>query len=176
LCHVVVVDAADLLLSQLDFQWETALRPCFASLTDEQYRWEPVPGCWTVRPSGEIDWAWPAPDPPPFTTIAWRLCHLAGSMAQRASTHFGDGSWQWDRRYPTTAAGALAFADESFAAWTGPLRLLDDEALARPIGPAEGAFAEHPMSALVLHLNREVIHHGAEVCLLRDLHRAMYGR
>jgi len=28
------------------------------------------------------------------------------------------------------------------------------------------------MAALVLHLNREVMAHGAEICLLRDLYRA----
>ena len=47
---------------------------------------------------------------------------------------------------------------------------LDD--LARPVGPAEGPFAEHPYAELVLHINREVIHHGAEILLLRDLYRA----
>ena len=30
--------------------------------------------------------------------------------------------------------------------------------------------AELPLAALVLHINRELIHHLAEVCLLRDLH------
>lgn len=40
----------------------------------------------------------------------------------------------------------------------------------RPRGPAEGPFAEAPLAALVLHIHREVIHHGAEICLLRDLH------
>jgi hypothetical protein len=28
------------------------------------------------------------------------------------------------------------------------------------------------MAALILHINREAIHHGAEVSLLRDLYRA----
>ena len=42
----------------------------------------------------------------------------------------------------------------------------------RPVGPAEGAFTEYPFATLVLHINREVIHHGAEISLLRDL----YGR
>ncbi len=28
------------------------------------------------------------------------------------------------------------------------------------------------MAMLILHLNREVIHHGAEITLLRDLYRA----
>jgi hypothetical protein len=27
------------------------------------------------------------------------------------------------------------------------------------------------MVTLVLHINREAIHHGAEICLLRDLYR-----
>ena len=50
------------------------------------------------------------------------------------------------------------------------MRGLDAEALARPCGPAEGPFAEYPMATLVLHINREVIHHGAEISLLRDLY------
>ncbi len=27
------------------------------------------------------------------------------------------------------------------------------------------------MEGIVLHVNRELIHHGAEICLLRDLYR-----
>ena len=30
------------------------------------------------------------------------------------------------------------------------------------------------MAALILHINREAIHHGAEVSLLRDLYRASF--
>jgi hypothetical protein len=30
------------------------------------------------------------------------------------------------------------------------------------------------MATLMLHVNREVMHHGAEICLLRDLHRARF--
>jgi hypothetical protein len=50
-----------------------------AGLTDDEYFWEPVPGCCTIRRanSGEYraDDASES-DPPPFTTIAWRLWHL----------------------------------------------------------------------------------------------------
>jgi len=42
--------------------------------------------------------------------------------------------------------------------------------LSRPCGPAEGPYARLSMAALVLHIHREVIHHGAEICLLRDLY------
>lgn len=37
-------------------------------------------------------------------------------------------------------------------------------------GEAEGPFAAAPPATLVLHLHREVIHHGAGTCLLRDLY------
>lgn len=36
---------------------------------------------------------------------------------------------------------------------------------------AEGPFAKEPMAALVVHINREALHHGAEIALLRDLYR-----
>ena len=41
--------------------------------------------------------------------------------------------------------------------------------LVRACGPAEGPFADHSLAALMLHINREAIHHGAEIALLRDL-------
>ena len=51
------------------------------------------------------------------------------------------------------------------------MRGLGADGLARPCGPAEGPYAEDPMAALVFHINREVILHGAEISLLRDLYR-----
>ncbi len=50
------------------------------------------------------------------------------------------------------------------------VRGLGGDGLSRPCGPAEGPYAGCPMAALVLHIHREVIHHGAEVSLLRDLY------
>ncbi len=55
------------------------------------------------------------------------------------------------------------------AGWRGCAGSAADD-LARPVGEAEGPFAELPYAALVLHINREVIHHLAEVALLRDLY------
>ena len=39
---------------------------------------------------------------------------------------------------------------------------LDDDDLTKPIGPAEGPSADKAMTDLILHIDREVIHHGAE--------------
>ena len=164
-----------LLLDQLEFHWQHGLRPRLEGLTDDEYFWEPVPGAWSLRPGAgglTIDFAHPAPEPAPVTTIAWRLGHiLVGCLAMRSASHFGReptdyGSWP----YADTAAGALAQLDAEYARWCAGVRGLGEDGLLRPCGPAEGPFGDLPMAALVLHIHREVIHHGAEICLLRDLY------
>ena len=71
---------------QLSWHWEHQMRPRLEGLSDAEYFWEPVSGCWSIRPRAE--------------------------------------------------------------------------AVALAVG-----------SGLILHINREVIHHGAEIALLRDLYR-----
>lgn len=175
-----------LLLDQLEWHWHNQLRPRLDGLTDAEYLWEPVDGCWSVRPRGEattsyaagagdtvIDFDLPEPSPPPVTTIAWRLGHIAvGVFAMRLAVHadgpemdYGTVDW------PLTADRGLALLDAQYAAWTDWVRDLDDDRLWAPCGPAEGPYADRPVATLVLHLNREAIHHGAEIALLRDLYR-----
>jgi hypothetical protein len=90
------------LLEQLTFHWDAMLRPKLEGLTDDEYFWEPVAGCWSVRPrdratapvlggSGALvsEVAFPEPDPAPVTTIAWRLVHLiVGVFGIRNDNHF----------------------------------------------------------------------------------------
>jgi hypothetical protein len=167
----------DLALEQLDFYWG-AWRPRLDGLTDAEYLWEPVSHAWSVRAADGghvIEYVHPEPDPPPLTTIAWRLCHIAGGcLGMRASNHFGDGSWD-DHGYPATADAGLAFLDEQYALWRNGIGELDEAGLATAVGPAEGPYAEHPYATLVLHISREVMHHGGEVALMRDLYRASAG-
>ena len=173
------------LVEQLDWHWTQQLRPRLAALTDEEYFWEPVAGCWSVRPRGTgdapmrvgggdwtIDFAYPEPDPAPVTTIAWRIGHLVvGVLGARVHSHFGGPpadyqSWE----YAGSADAALAQLDDRYAAWTTGVRGLGPADLARPCGAAEGPYGDRPMADLVLHINREMIHHGAEIALLRDLY------
>ncbi|MFC4065017.1 DinB family protein [Actinoplanes subglobosus] len=172
------------LREQLDWHWRVHFRPRLDGLSDDEYLWEPVPGAWNVRPrstgstgmaagGGEftIDWETPEPSPPPVTTIAWRLGHMiVGVLGMRNAAHFGTGSTHYlSHHYAGTAAGALEQLDEAYHAWSGGVASLGAEGLERPCGPAEGGFAAEPMATLVLHINREMIHHGAEILLLRDL-------
>ncbi|WP_130014066.1 DinB family protein [Serinicoccus sediminis] len=175
------------LAEQLDFHWTHHARPRLDGLTDEEYLWEPVPGTWSARPRGAtppasvtaragggdwlLDWADPEPTPAPVTSIAWRLGHVVvGVLGSRAHSHFGGPPADvlaWD--YAGSAAGALEQLDAAYAGWSAGVHGLDEAALQRPVGPAEGPWAAAPMLTLVLHINREVIHHLAEVALLRDL-------
>ena len=160
------------LADQLDWHWQHQLRPRLEGLTDDEYFWEPVPGCWTLHPDGSIDFSYPPPQPEPFTTIAWRLAHvIVGVLAMRNHSHFGGPpadyqSWPYAR----DARTALEQLDTAYANWITGVRGLDDAALARPCGPAEGPYADFSMATLVLHINREVIHHGAEIACIRDLY------
>ena len=162
----------DQLVEQLDFHWQHFLRPRLDGLTDAEYFWQPVPDCWTVHQDGAVDFIYPEPDPPPFTTIGWRLAHvIVGVFAVRNHNHFGapPASYQtW--QYATDAATALGQLDEQYDTWLSGVRAMSDDDLNRPCGPAEGPYAEHPMIALVLHINREAIHHGAEIACIRDLY------
>jgi hypothetical protein len=89
----------------------------------------------------------------------------------RNHSHFGGPTADYQSwNYATDAASALAQLDNAYTRWIKGVRGLTDTALAAPCGPAEGPFAEYPMLALVLHINREFIHHGAEIACLRDLY------
>ena len=179
------LDVPALLAEQLQWHWENQARPRLEGLTDEEYFWEPVPGCWNVRPrgtgtapihagSGEftIDFEYPEPVPAPVTTIAWRLGHLlVGVLGVRNAAHFGGPQVSYeDFDYPGTAAGALELLDEYYGTWIRSVSGLDEAALAAPVGEAEGSWAAEPLATLVLHINREMIHHLAETALLRDLY------
>src|SRR5882724_8264628 len=90
----MVIDWQAELAAQLEFHWEFSIRRRLQGLTDEEYFWEPVAGCWSIRPSPDggfhYDQTSAAPEPPSFTTIAWRIGHIAGSVLERRITnHFG---------------------------------------------------------------------------------------
>jgi DinB family protein len=176
------------LVDQLDWHWEHQLRPRMSGISDAEYLWEPVDDAWSVRPRGQstspgamgsgeytMDYGFPVPTPAPLTTIAWRLAHLiVGVLGKRNAAHFEGSPVDYETfQYAPTAAQALHQLDNAYVTWTTGVRSLGADGLVSPCGSAEGPFASYPMAALVLHINREVIHHGAEIALLRDLYQRL---
>lgn len=150
------------------------LRDRMKGLSAQEYLWEPVPGCWSVRKGEDgverVDLVPGAPDPAPLTTIAWRLWHIADALrsyTDRAFEHKEGHSREWT----LSPLAAMALVDSEWERFLGHVRKLDQAGLERPLGPDFGPYAEDSMHALVLHAADEVIHHGAEVALLRDLYR-----
>ena len=160
-------------------------------LTDAEYRWEPVPGCWTVRrrsegpgPGATVlvgpgDWVRdggrPRPYPPPVTTIAWRLAHLGELLTLRADWTVGEHRLSNDR-YPLhgDAAGGIEALVAAGAAWRAALSSADDAALDQ-VGRCDwpdGSDPDEPFLRVAWWMNQELLHHGAEIALLRDLYRA----
>lgn len=187
--ETVGIDWNAVLAEQTEWHWNQQVRPRLRGLTDAEYLWEPVDGMWSIRPRGHgvadelgagpvvFDFAYPEPQPAPVTTIAWRLWHvIVGVLGARTAAHFGGPPIDWDTApYSLSAEETLATLDEHYRRWVDGVRGLGADGLGRHCGPAEGPFADYPLIALVLHVNREFIHHLAEVALLRDLY-AVAGR
>jgi hypothetical protein len=177
------VDWKTLIVGQLEFYWDVHLHPRLEGLSDEEYLWKPVPDAWTVQPDEAGNWVmdgWRG-GPAQVTTIAWRMMHIAATgLVNRASAFFGEDPFpgldmnDWHRlptSLPSTASEAIAFLEQAYATWHGGIASLDIEALEQPLGPKGGQYADDTMAALIIHINREVMHHGGEIGLLRDLYR-----
>jgi len=162
-------------------------------LSNEEHLWEPVAGCWSVRrrPDGPGQGAtsldgtggWGrdttriAPLPIPITTIAWRLDHLTEMIALRADHTIGTHSLTRDEHRPTgDAAEAIAAFHRATGSWRDAIASADDEALDQ-VGRCtypHGSDAEEAFVDVIWWVNQELIHHGAEISLLRDLYRAQH--
>ena len=159
-------------------------------LTDAEYLWEPVSGCWSVRDRaggpgrgavklvGAGQWgrdaAPVAPSPPPLTTIAWRLDHLSESMLGRADHLGGSRSFTRAEYEPRPdAVGAIAQFAAAADAWRRAMLGVDEADYDRTglSSYPYGSDADEVFLGNVWWQNQEVLHHGAEIALLRDLYR-----
>jgi hypothetical protein len=184
----IAVDRLGVLLDQLDGV-RSLEEPRLAGLSDEEYLWSPVPGAWSVRPRGQAvsgqpygpgDWQLDRdrqpPEPPPLTTIAWRLSHLTAGIAGRWEWTFGSRS-----RPPEDLVDFTPHASEAvelwwswLGRWRSGLATLTSEQLEQ-VGFGQyprGLDRQVPFIGIIWWVNLEVTHHLAEIALLRDLWRA----
>jgi hypothetical protein len=166
------------LLDLAEFAYQR-LRTRLAGLTDEEYRWEPAPGCWTIRRQDDGTWRadrsqWPM-KPAPLTTIAWRLCHLIDVLAGvRNATWIGAtpvGNLNKSTE-PATADEAVNQLERAYDLFKRNVAAADPQTLTQPMGEIAGFYAKDTRAAFVLHELDELIHHGSEIAAMRDVYRA----
>ena len=93
-----------------------------------------------------------------------RADYTTGSRSMTKDTYVVSGD----------ADSAIAALAEAVEAWRGTLLQCDDAAL-DTVGYSTypyGSDAEEMFIDIVWWVNQEVLHHGAEIALLRDLYRA----
>ena len=143
-------------------------------LTDEEFFWEPVAGCWSVRlgPDGRWhgDYAEPDPDPSPFTTIAWRLVHLAECKLMYHEYAFGPGRLIWPEIDSAhTAADAIAELERGQRLLVEALGGLTDAEL--ETGRKTNWGDDWPTWQILHAMIHHDLQHGGEIGALRDLYR-----
>lgn len=144
-------------------------------LTDGEYFWEPVAGCWTVRPDVDRPGLWTyeyefaPPEPAPVTTLSWRLVHITADNLIYWEHAFGPGVRNFpDLPVPSAAAAAVT----AWRASRRPVTEWLDRASDADLSELRPSHLGEPRTAgeVITILLDEQIHHGAEIALLRDLH------
>lgn len=145
-------------------------------LTDDEYLWQPVADCMTVRAAGDGRFLADArpprsDDPAPVTTIAWRMWHIGADALRSYRGFFERGVDLSDRdRWPGTAAEGVRALAEDWAGFVAEVEGLGDVRLLEPMGALGGKFGHESYLLLALHALDEAAHHGAELGVLRDLY------
>ncbi|MFF4093542.1 DinB family protein [Streptomyces sp. NPDC001834] len=169
--EVVPPQTLELLRWQFDVTW-SLFDYHLERIEPDDFLWEPVAHCWTVRRDGEgtwvPDWAESEPDPVPVPTVAWLSWHIG---------------WWWGVALDHVRGGTPR--ERSGVVWPGPgepavawLRGLREEwltALDRLTGADLAATApfpwqndpRHTVAHMVAWVNAELMKNAAEIGQLR---------
>ncbi|KAJ8140340.1 hypothetical protein OY671_006474 [Metschnikowia pulcherrima] len=185
---LTVPTALAVVRGQLGFSWlESSDR--LATSTQAELEWEPGPDASRVvrrgsertpRTLGAGEWVmeWPeGPDSPQPRTVAWLVAHLTEAFFER---------WEWTFGPHERRRDAVTFSGEVGPAVDGSRHEVDRWRAGVDGSPDDGAFtvglsqateidAQAPFAHLVAHMNRELVHHGAEIMVLQDSYRAAHG-
>jgi len=121
-------------------------------------------GSWT------IPYEYIAPDPVPFTTIAWRMAHLATSKILTAEYAFGAGKKKLeDLKLPNDSAGMAEFLAESHASFVEAISDLTDDDLSHDRSTEWGE--QRPTYKVIGSAILHDVEHGSAIATLRELYR-----
>jgi hypothetical protein len=164
--------ATHLLMRQLEHA-VAAARFAIDGVTDEELRWEPIPGCWTVKNDAagrRVPELVYGVSTPPVTTIEWRIAHLGVWTIAYLDWIFDGATMHGeDVEVPAGTARMVSWLYDTQDRFVAATAALPDSRLDidRPT-QWDGLL---PAWQLVWAIIAEHFHHGAEIALLRDLQR-----
>ncbi len=169
--------AVGLLAEQMEDAYGV-MRRCVDGVTDEAFSWEPAPGMWKVflddRGQWTHDYEEPDPVPAPFTTIGWRLIHIATCKVMYHEWAFGPRELTWDTiETPHDVAGSMEMIERGHSLLRDDLTALGDEDLDGPRLTNWGE--EWPAWKIFWTMTHHDLQHGGEIGALWDLYRATTG-
>ncbi|MFH8729558.1 DinB family protein [Streptomyces termitum] len=145
----------------------------------DDFLWEPVAHCWTVRRDGDggwtPDWSDGEPDPVPVPTIGWLTWHIGwwwggATDHARGRTPRGHGDVVW----PGPGEPAVAWLRGLRTEWLAALDGLTDAELAAPAAFPWQDDTERTLVDMIAWVNAELMKNVSEIGLLR-LQRAAGG-
>jgi hypothetical protein len=168
-----MVKTVDVLASEMREAY-AELMGTISGLTDAECSWEPVDGSWRVFRDGEgrwtYDYALPEPQPAPFTTIGWRLVHIALCKVMYHEWAFGPREETWTTiETPGDVAATITMLERGQGQLADDLASLNDRDLERRVLTNWGE--EWPAWRIFTTMTDHDRHHGAEIGVLRDLYR-----
>ena len=168
-------DVADVMLDSMDRMFGQLIDR-LDGLTTSEYLWEPVAETWSVRANvgavplvdgaGERD-----VDPAPVTTIAWRLWYIAIDCFDDYTRRFHGDTADASTVWTLDADEAIEILTEKWAAYRSTVANRD---WWEELGGGWDHWSRHCTADMAMHASNEIVHHAAEVALLRDLYRASF--
>ena len=168
------MDRRDLLAFELREAYAVLLR-CLGDLDDAAFAWEPVDDAWRVSRGADGRWshdyADEEPDPAPFTTIGWRLTHVAMCKVMYHEWAFGPRRLTWGTfETPHDVETSRDVLERGQGLLVSDLdglgdRELNDEVLTNWGEP-------WPAWRIFSTMSQHDLQHGGEIGALRDLRRS----
>jgi hypothetical protein len=168
-------------LAPLLAQWDTSLAMLFErldGLTDDEYRWPPTPGAADLECGDDGALRASARHRAATRTIAWTLAHLADLCWKRADYTDGERAAPLPYQpFPATAVDAIAEVGAATARWRSAVAGASAEQAIEVgySGWPVGMDPDLPFVDIVWWVNRELIHHGADMATVRDLYAVRGG-
>lgn len=140
-------------------------------ITAVEYLWEPVPDAWSVRSADGtaiVDGAGNREiNPAPVTTIAWRMWHIAIDCFDDYTRRFNGDDSAASAVWTLNPDEAISILQTK---WHAYRELIASRDWWEQLGDDWESWSKSCVADMAMHASNELVHHAAEIALLRDLY------